>query len=56
MTKSMKTYEVDIDLYGIDTMFIKARTRPEARRKAIARLKRSLNRYIQQVNMERVKQ
>jgi hypothetical protein len=55
MAKKQKKYEVDIELWGIDTMRITASSKPEAKKKAIARLKRSLNKYIQHVYSEEIK-
>lgn len=50
-----KKYEVDIQMWGIDQMLITAASKPEAKKKAIAKLRRSLNKYINKIWVDEIK-
>lgn len=50
-----KKYEVDIQMWGIDLMVITATSKAEAKKKAIVKLKRSLNKYINKIWIDEIK-
>ena len=53
--KTMKTYVVDLELRaGIDLIYVKALTKPEAKQKAFERLKRKLKKTDFDITAEHV--
>lgn len=48
----MKNYDVDIQMFGIEFSNIKAKTKAEAKRKAIAKLQRQIKKFINKVYVD----
>lgn len=50
----MKNYEVGIQMFGIEFSNIKAKTKAEAKKKAIAKLQKQIRSFINKVYVEEV--
>jgi len=48
----MKTYSIDIQMYGIEFHNIKAKTKVEAKKKAVEKLKRQLKKHINKIYVD----
>ncbi len=48
----MKTYFIDIQMYGVEFHNIKAKTKAEAKQKAVEKLKRQLKKHIQKIYVD----